>query len=395
MKLLQIITVLSGAAASIACTTDSFTSALSANNTTQHLRHRRLEPPPWAHDKIPDPDISFRGNSGNIQRGVRCATKGRPVTNEELQEKLKQVRKERDHRALSAGIVSVIFHVIHDGLAGKIPDGTIKKQIAVLNAAYQGTGYSFELKDIQFHDSKKYFRRCYNQDSMMKSEYAVDPTHNLNLYTCRPSGGILGWAYFPNAAPEGHTIHGVVCLDGSLPDGWASPYNLGDTAVHEVGHYLGLYHTFQGGCTGNGDFVADTPPEASPAYYCTPRDTCEDGVADPIKNFMDYTDDACMDSFTNGQMERMRDMMEAYRPSLFAQGEPPTADCTSDCATCFVNCNTCSTTACESCNSGYTMSNGDCILEVVGGCEICSGTNEECCAPRACKGQTGNQKCRG
>ena len=124
MKLLQIITVLIGAAAtSMACTAaDSFTSTLTlpANNTTQNLRHRRreLEPPPWAHDKIPEPDTSFRGNSGKPQHGVRCATRGRPVTNKELKEKVEQVRKkERGHRALSTGSgeVQVICHVIHDG----------------------------------------------------------------------------------------------------------------------------------------------------------------------------------------------------------------------------------------------------------------------------------------
>jgi len=151
MKLLQIISVLIGAVAtSMACTADdSFTSTLTlpANNTTQNRRHRsrELEPPPWAHDKIPDPDTSFRGNSGKLQRGVRCATRGRPVTNKELEEKVEQVRKERGHRALSTGSgeVQVIFHVIHDGTDGNIPKEMIDDQIAVLNAAYEGAGYSF------------------------------------------------------------------------------------------------------------------------------------------------------------------------------------------------------------------------------------------------------------
>ena len=90
--------------------------------------------------------------------------------------------------------------------------------------------------------------------------------------------------------------------------------------------YLGLYHTFHGGCDGDGDYVGDTPPEDSPAFDCPEgRDSCGDGVKDPIHNFMDYTNDSCMNTFTGGQIKRMLAMTSVFRPSLFEQGEP---DCT-------------------------------------------------------------------
>ena len=106
---------------------------------------------------------------------------------------------------------------------------------------------------------------------------------------------------------------------GSLPNGTLSPYNLGGTATHEVGHYLGLYHTFQGGCdTGScsttGDLVCDTPAESTATSGCpSGKDTCPATGLDPIHNYMDYSTDICYTTFTAGQDTRMNSAVNTYR----------------------------------------------------------------------------------
>jgi len=89
----------------------------------------------------------------------------------------------------------------------------------------------------------------------------------------------------------------------TLPDASFSPFNEGDTLIHEIGHWLGLQHTFEGGCSATGDRVADTPRERGPARGCPiGLDTCASPGLDPVTNYMDYTDDCCMFTFTSGQV---------------------------------------------------------------------------------------------
>ncbi len=270
-------------------------------------------------------DIHFLGPDGKIQRGVRCATPV-PSADEQAMVRSQVERWLAERGGPSTGVptsIPVQFHVVYrvqNGQnVGRPTPAQIDAQIDVLNDAFAGTGFSFFLAGTTNTVNSQWFTGCASsgRERQMKQALTVDPANNLNIYTCNPSGGLLGWAYFPWSAAESSFWHGVVLLHSSLPGGTAAPYNLGDTATHEVGHYLGLHHTFQGGCNAPGDEVADTPFESSPAFGCpVGRNTCPQTGSDPIFNFMDYTDDDCMDHFTANQTTRMQTMTALYRPNL-------------------------------------------------------------------------------
>jgi len=226
-----------------------------------------------------------------------------------------------DVSSLAAGAtVSLYVHQILGTTGiGAVSTQMITNQVNVLNQAFAAAGFSFSLvgTDTTVNNAWSTAGPGTTAERDMKAALHRGGKSALNLYTNNMGGGLLGWATFPSDYVNSPSMDGVVVLYSSLPGGTAAPYNLGDTATHEVGHWMGLYHTFQGGCSGQGDLVSDTPAERSPAYGCpTGRDSCPGKKSpglDPITNFMDYSDDACMNRFTAGQASRMSAQWATYR----------------------------------------------------------------------------------
>lgn len=198
-------------------------------------------------------------------------------------------------------------------------DSQVLDQIQVLNSAFiANSPYQFQLvgQIRQFNNSAWLTAAPGSTaEASMKSSLRQGDRGDLNMYVSRPGGGLLGWATFPSSYDNNPLNDGVVVLGGSLPGGSAIPYNEGDTGTHEVGHWLGLYHTFQGGCRGQGDFVADTPAVRSPNYGCPAGiDSCrKQSGLDDVFNYMDYTDDSCMFQFSEGQVVRAYEQSLTYR----------------------------------------------------------------------------------
>jgi hypothetical protein len=225
-----------------------------------------------------------------------------------------------DPTIVTGGTIRVHFHVINKGHSladGDVPMTQINRQITVLNNAYAATGWSFTLASVDRTTNADWYRMRIGSSAERDAKTALrkGTADHLNIYTADLGGGLLGWATFPSSYDRRPSDDGVVILYSSLPGGDAAPYNEGDTATHEVGHWMGLYHTFQGGCSSKNDHIADTPAEKSPAFGCPiGRDSCAQAAGlDPIENFMDYTDDACMNQFTAGQDARMDKLYTRYR----------------------------------------------------------------------------------
>ena len=238
--------------------------------------------------------------------------------------------------------IPVVVHVIYNNSTENISDAQVLSQINVLNEDFRRTNPDADDTWSQATDSEIEFCMAtsdplgnatsgivrtstsvsaFGTNDQMKfaSSGGADAwpaSDYLNIWVCDISGGILGYAQFPGGSA---TTDGIV-IDyqyfGTI--GTASaPFDLGRTATHEVGHWLNLRHIWgDGGCNVD-DFVSDTPASNSANYGCAlGNSAC--GSVDMVQNYMDYSDDACMNLFTLGQRNRMRALFESggYRSSL-------------------------------------------------------------------------------
>ncbi|HVK22626.1 MAG TPA: zinc metalloprotease [Actinokineospora sp.] len=227
--------------------------------------------------------------------------------------------------ALAAGgNIPVVFHVVTgSGGVGNLSDATIAAQIKVLNDGFAGaeapgvaanTGFTFTLQETKRWSNATWFAKTdrSNVEKQMKTATHVGTATTLNVWSVDISG--FGFATFPWNYAQSPKLDGVVIDYTTVPGGSATNFNLGKTLTHEAGHWAGLWHTFQGGCTATNDEVADTPAQSSSTSGCPEgRDSCTLPGTDPIHNYMDYSYDDCYNQFTAGQNTRIQNSWAAYR----------------------------------------------------------------------------------
>ncbi|KAI4862365.1 Metalloprotease [Hypoxylon rubiginosum] len=263
----------------------------------------------------------FPREDGNTTRicGTPEPTVAQMAASEAMLARERELRAKGEFRALASFSVNTYFHVVASSTsasAGYLTQKMVDDQIAVMNADYGVHGITFNLVSTDWTVNSNW--AADGNELAMKRALRKGVYKDLNIYFLgNLGGGLLGYCYFPDNVSSGSTAFyqdGCTILAQSVPGGSAAPYNLGGTAVHEVGHWMNLYHTFQGGCSGSGDSVDDTPPQASSSSGCpVGRDSCPGGGVDPIHNYMDYSDDACYEEFTAGQETRMYSAWSNYR----------------------------------------------------------------------------------
>ena len=256
--------------------------------------------------------------------------------------------KSKLYKAMSTSVkvIPVVVHVIHVGGTENISDAQVQSQIDVLNEDFRkmtgtnGDGNGVDT-EIQFCLAKKTpDGKCTNgivriqstlsnhqtyQRSMLKQLSYWDNTRYLNMYVVKSingSSGILGYSSFPGGPPD---EDGIVVRHNYFGRIGTAASSIGRTTTHEIGHWFGLYHTFNGGCgvdtCADGDYVCDTPPAANPNFGCPTINSCSNDfpdVNDQIQNYLDYSDDNCKDMFTMGQKTRMHATLNTIRTLIWS-----------------------------------------------------------------------------
>ncbi|KAG8827011.1 hypothetical protein FRC17_008009 [Serendipita sp. 399] len=230
--------------------------------------------------------------------------------------------------AKRAVTVPVVWNTIMETSGGKgsVSNFQIDETIAKINASFLGSGFTFVLTLRRRYVYPPWFNGDKNskEEKAMKKQLRQGDAKTLKIYTTNfgdLNPKLLGHATFPwDYSPGANQyLDGIVVKYIAVSWGSATNYNSGAVFAHEVGHWLGLYHTFQNGCAKSGefdgDYVSDTPAQANATSGCPPiRDSCPNLPGrDPHHNFMDYSYDRCRDNFTPGQFARIKDYWASYR----------------------------------------------------------------------------------
>lgn len=293
--------------------------------------------------------------------------------NSKIQERLARIDKDLSNLPVlskSAHMVMltipVVVYVVHDnqplGIGSNISDNQVNSQITALNNYFNPYGVKFCLAtkagDLAYIPTSS-TTHVQNTPGIIHVNNANLSNHNIQseqealMETAHPKitktkylriwvvnsidgqdSGINGYSILPGMYSN---FDGVVIRNNVFGDISSCPtcdliprYSQGKILVHELGHYLGLYHTFHEECSGmnsttcsyQGDRVCDTPPVAAPNYTCISGiNSCQESspdLPDNINNFMDYGDNECVNEFTEGQKTRMINALTLFRNELFS-----------------------------------------------------------------------------
>lgn len=282
------------------------TTALAADNDTETYRHF-------------DCGVQITHASAHFNKTIKAMHEGHRVGSTS--------HKAKQHtRGIAPIQVNTAFHIVTKAAsAGSITPAMVTAQINELNTAYNPYNVNFTLVNTTYTANDAWAVGAGTDDTAMKAALRTGTYDTLNIYFQTDLyGSILGTCTLPTDIGPGTPNPSVYVSDGcnvqanTMPGGAVTGYNLGKTAVHETGHWMGLLHTFEGyACTGSGDYINDTPMESVSTNGCPKKpakDSCSSVAGtDPITNYMDYSTDACYEQFTPLQQGRMADMWATYR----------------------------------------------------------------------------------